>query len=159
MTNTFISLAVDHKALKRPKVSPYKAGWFPVYNTRGKKRNLGVRISSSYVLTCVLYLCNFLYYLFRLYGNLFQSDFNFFSDCGRCLSLGAYLPQAVYCVAFFLASGHWTYQVLILAVTLFIDLDNVFQCCGSGTRCLFVSEIRNEHPGSYFRELGNNFFG
>jgi hypothetical protein len=49
----------------------------------------------------------------------------------------------------------------------------IFQCCGSGTgiRCVFDPgigmgkksgsgiQIRDKHPGSYFTELGNNFFG
>ncbi len=41
------------------------------------------------------------------------------------------------------------------------------QCCGSGIQCLFDPWIRDpgwvknkdEHPGSYFRELRNNFLG
>jgi hypothetical protein len=46
----------------------------------------------------------------------------------------------------------------------------VYQCCGSGIRCLFDLRdpgwvkkiriwIRDEQPGSYFRELRNHFFG
>jgi hypothetical protein len=46
-----------------------------------------------------------------------------------------------------------------------------FQCCGSGIRCRFAPwildpgwskiriRIRDEQPGSYLRELRNNFFG
>jgi hypothetical protein len=43
------------------------------------------------------------------------------------------------------------------------------QCCGSGSGAFLTSgsgmgkkiriRIRDEHPGSYFRELRNNFFG
>jgi hypothetical protein len=48
----------------------------------------------------------------------------------------------------------------------------IFQCPGSGIRCLFLTpgsrirdgekakiRIRDEHPGSYFRELREQFFG
>jgi hypothetical protein len=36
---------------------------------------------------------------------------------------------------------------------------NALQCCGSEIRCLFDLRIRDEQPGSYFRELGNYFCG
>jgi hypothetical protein len=43
------------------------------------------------------------------------------------------------------------------------NICNQFCGSGSGIRCLFdffyPSWIRDEHPGSYFRELRNNFFG
>jgi hypothetical protein len=33
------------------------------------------------------------------------------------------------------------------------------QCCGSGMGKKLGSGFRDEQPGSYFREPGNNFFG
>jgi hypothetical protein len=35
----------------------------------------------------------------------------------------------------------------------------LYQCCGSGIRCLFDPWIRDEQPESYFRELRNHYFG